>query len=183
MAATSPRDTPASKSRSMHWRRRVQRVSQPAGSSDLPVSSSAGLLGISALCLVLHGCVVDRLSESLECRPERGGLRAERGVGSRARVTAVAGGRTETIDIEVIEAERPARNVERNVGADGRRVATGTYVLADLPDGGTRVTFEYAWRQAPWSERLAAPVIRAIVRRGNERALQRLAAELQDLKV
>ena len=99
----------------------------------------------------------------------------ERGVGSRARVTAVAEGRTETIDIEVIQAERPARNVERNVSAGGRRVATGTYVLADLPDGGTRVAFEYAWRRAPWSERLTARVVRAVVRRGNERALQRLA--------
>ena len=104
-----------------------------------------------------------------------------RGIGARARVTATAGGRAETVDIEVIEAERPARTVERNVSAGGRRVGTGTYELAGLPDGGTRIRFEYAWRQAPWSERLAAPMVRAILRRENERALHGLAAALQDL--
>jgi len=72
-----------------------------------------------------------------------------RGVGAKARVTAFAAGRTDTIDIEVIEAERPARNVERNVGAAGRRVATGIYTLAELPGGRTRVTFEYACIDSP----------------------------------
>lgn len=102
-----------------------------------------------------------------------------RGVGSKARVTVIAGGRSDTVDIEVIEAERPARTVERNIGAGGKRVATGTYALADLPGGGTRVTFTYAWQQAPLSERLAAPVVYGIARRGNERALQRLAERLR----
>jgi hypothetical protein len=101
-----------------------------------------------------------------------------RGVGAKARVTAVAGSRTEAVDIEVIEAERPARNKERNVGASGR-VATGTYTLAELPGGGTRITFESAWLRVPRTEALAAPLVRAIVRRGNKRALERLAGELQ----
>ena len=69
-----------------------------------------------------------------------------RGIGSRARVTAIAAGRTETVEIVVIEAERPVKTVERNVGAGGKRVGTGTYTLADLPGGGTRVTFTYAAR-------------------------------------
>lgn len=106
----------------------------------------------------------------------------DRGVGAKARVKATAGSRTQTVDIEVIEAERPERNVERNVSAGGRRVGTGTYLLAALPDGGTRVTFEYAWRKAPWNERLGAPIARAVLRRGNERSLQGLATELQNLK-
>jgi hypothetical protein len=105
-----------------------------------------------------------------------------RGIGSKAQVKAVSAGRTETVDIEVIEAERPVRTVERNVGAAGKRVGTGTYALADLPAGGTRVTFTYAWQQAPWSERLAEPVVRGIAHRGFERALQRLAEQLGPLK-
>ena len=102
-----------------------------------------------------------------------------RGIGSKARLKAVVGGRTEAVEVEVIEAERPVKTVERNVGAGGKRVGTGTYTLADLPDGGTRVTFTYAWQQAPWNERLAAPIVRGIVRRGNERAMQRLAEQLR----
>jgi hypothetical protein len=102
-----------------------------------------------------------------------------RGIGSKARLKAVVGGRTEAVEIEVIEAERPVKTVERNIGADGKRVGTGTYTLADLPGGGTRVTFTYAWQQAPWSERLAAPIVRGIARRGNERAMQRLAEQLR----
>jgi hypothetical protein len=102
-----------------------------------------------------------------------------RGIGSKARLKAVVGGRTEAVEVEVIEAERPVKTVERNVGAGGKRVGTGTYTLANLPDGGTRVTFTYAWQQAPWNERLAAPVVRGIARRGNERALQRLAEQLR----
>jgi hypothetical protein len=100
-----------------------------------------------------------------------------RGVGAKARVTAVAGGRTEAVDIEVIEAERPARNKERNVGASGR-VATGTYTLDELAGGGTRITFESAWLRVPRTEALAAPLVRAIVRRGNKRSLERLARQL-----
>jgi hypothetical protein len=101
-----------------------------------------------------------------------------RGIGSKARLKAVVGGRSETVEIEVIEAERPVKTVERHVGAGGKRVGTGTYTLADLIDGGTRVTFTYAWQQAPWNERLAAPIVRGIARRGNERAMQRLAEQL-----
>jgi hypothetical protein len=101
-----------------------------------------------------------------------------RGIGSKARLKALVGGRTENVEIEVIEAERPVKTVERNVGAGGKRVGTGTYTLTDLPGGGTRVAFTYAWQQAPWNERLAAPIVRGIARRGNERAMQRLAEQL-----
>lgn len=101
-----------------------------------------------------------------------------RGVGAKAKMTAVAAGRTDPLDMEVIEAERPTRNMERNVGASGR-VMTGTYTLAELPGGGTRITFESAWLRVPRSEALAAPLVRAMVRRGNQRALERLAGQLR----
>jgi Polyketide cyclase / dehydrase and lipid transport len=103
----------------------------------------------------------------------------ERGVGAKARLDAVLGGRSEPIDIEVIEADPPIRNVERNVGAGGRRVATGSYTLDPLPDGGTRIRFEYAWQQIPVGERLAAPIIRRVTRRALQTAMQRLAEQLR----
>jgi hypothetical protein len=105
-----------------------------------------------------------------------------RGIGSKARVKALAAGRAETVDIEVIEAERPVKTVERNIGAGGKRVGTGTYTLAELPAGGTRVTFTYAWQQAPWNERLAEPIVRGIARRGFERSMLRLVEQLRTIK-
>jgi carbon monoxide dehydrogenase subunit G len=105
----------------------------------------------------------------------------DHGVGSKARVTVKTAGRTDTIDIEVIAGERPRSIVEQNVGAGGRRIATGTYTLDSLPDGGTRIVFEYAWKQAPLTERLAAPAVRSILARGNQRAMERLAEQLAAL--
>lgn len=102
-----------------------------------------------------------------------------RGIGSRARVTAVTGGRADALEMEVIDAQRPLRTVERNVSLEGRRVVTGTYTLAELSDGGTRVSFESSWEKAPLREQLASPVIRLLVRRLNERAMQRLAEQLE----
>ncbi len=103
----------------------------------------------------------------------------DRGVGSRARVHVTAAGRTDTVEIEVVDAERPTRIVERNIGAGGKRVATGTYTLSALPDGGTHVQFEYSWQQIPLSERVMSPVVRGMLRRANERAMERLAEGLQ----
>jgi hypothetical protein len=103
----------------------------------------------------------------------------ERGVGGKARVDAVVGGRTDPIEIEVIEAEPPLRNVERNVGANGRRVGTGTYTLEELADGSTRVTFEYAWQLVPLSERLLAPLVSRTMRRALTTAMERLAGQLR----
>jgi carbon monoxide dehydrogenase subunit G len=102
-----------------------------------------------------------------------------RGVGSRATVRTKAAGVTDTIEMEVVSANRPTTIVERNVGAKGRRVATGTYTLAGLQSGGTSISFEYAWQQAPPLERLAEPFVRAYLRRNNQRALQRLAEQLE----
>jgi polyketide cyclase/dehydrase/lipid transport protein len=102
----------------------------------------------------------------------------DRGIGSKARVTVKAGGRTEEVEIEVIAAERPRSIVEQNLSAGGKRIGTGTYTLDELPDGRTRIAFEYAWRRPLISDRVAAPLIRAILRRGNQRAMERLAEQL-----
>ncbi|HET6868163.1 MAG TPA: SRPBCC family protein [Solirubrobacteraceae bacterium] len=102
----------------------------------------------------------------------------DRGIGSKARVTVKAGGRSEKVDIEVIAAERPHSIVEQNVSAGGKRIGTGTYTLHELPDRHTRIAFEYAWRRSLVSDRVAAPLVRAILRRGNQRAMERLAEQL-----
>jgi hypothetical protein len=102
----------------------------------------------------------------------------DRGIGAKAKVRATLGGRSEEVEMEVIAAERPKTIVEQNVGARGRRIATGTYTLEPLPSGGTLIAFEYAWKQAPVSERVAAPLVRAILSSANQRAMARLAEQL-----
>ena len=102
----------------------------------------------------------------------------DRVVGAKARVKVKLGGRTEWVDFEVVAAEPPTSIMERNVGARGRRVATGTYRLSPAPTGGTHIEFEYAWQQTPLSERLAAPLVRSMLRRTNERSMQRLKEQL-----
>lgn len=101
-----------------------------------------------------------------------------RGVGAKAHVHTKAGAVRDEADIEVVSARAPERIVERNVSAKGRRVAHGTYELAELPGGGTRVSFTYSWEQTPVADRVLAPVVRAVLRRANTRALQRLASLL-----
>ncbi len=101
-----------------------------------------------------------------------------RGVGSKARVKVREGARRTIVDIEVVDADPPRRIVERNVGAGGRRRGRGTYELTALPDGGTRIEFEYAWERARIGERILAPLIRHGIRRANERAMARLAEQL-----
>jgi Polyketide cyclase / dehydrase and lipid transport len=96
------------------------------------------------------------------------------GVGARAEVTAVMGGRSEPVAIEVVEADAPRVIVERNTSAGGKRVAHGTYRLAPATGGGTTVSFEYAWQSAPTPERLTAPLVRALMRRALRTSMQRL---------
>jgi hypothetical protein len=102
----------------------------------------------------------------------------DRGVGSTARVHTKVAGKTDSIFIETVSSAPPAKLVEHNVGAGGRRRASGTYALEALPAGGTRVSFEYAWREAPRSERLLSPLVRAVMRRPLQRSMQRLAEQL-----
>ena len=102
----------------------------------------------------------------------------DRGIGAKAKVKVTAAGRSETVEIEVVAAERPSLIVEQNASAAGRRIGTGTYKLESLPSGQTRIAFEYAWKQAPLSDRAAAPLVRAILARGNRRAMARLGDQL-----
>ncbi len=80
--------------------------------------------------------------------------------------------------MEVIESRRPDRIVERAVGAGGRRRTRGTYTLAEMPDGGTHVSFELAFEQMPARERLIAPLMAGWLRRGNQKAMDRLRETL-----
>src|SRR3954470_2393060 len=100
------------------------------------------------------------------------------GIGSKANVTTKAGGLTDEAEIEVFEVE-PGRLIrERSVGAKGKRIAHGTYTLSDLPGGGTHIEFEFALQKVPAIERPFVPLMRKMVRKSNERALERLAAVL-----
>ena len=101
-----------------------------------------------------------------------------RGVGSRARVRTRALGVSDVVDIEVVEVEAPTRIVERNTAQKAGRVGQGTYALAPLPGGGTRITFEFRWVVAPLADRIASPLVRAFIRRNNETAMRRLAEQL-----
>jgi len=102
----------------------------------------------------------------------------DRGVGSKARVRVRVLGMADVIEIEVVDAQRPTRIVERNRAARAGRVGQGTYTLEPLPDGGTRVTFEYRWIVVPVADRLTAPLARGVLRRNNAIALRRLAEQL-----
>jgi hypothetical protein len=99
------------------------------------------------------------------------------GVGSKTHATATLGGRRDAVDIEVINELAPYRIVERNVGAGGGRVATGTYSLAEQ-GGATAVTFEYAWQLAPRAERIAGPLVRRVMRGALETSMRELASTL-----
>jgi hypothetical protein len=99
------------------------------------------------------------------------------GVGARARARANLPGE-QWVDIEVLESVPPIRTVEESVGARGKRRTRGTYTLDALPDGATDVHFQLEVIKAPLSERLAAPLIRAYLKRANAKAIGRLGQTL-----
>src|SRR4051812_556574 len=102
------------------------------------------------------------------------------GIGSKANVTSKFGALSDEAEIEVFEVD-PGRMIrERSIAAKGKRIAHGTYTLSDLPAGGTHVEFEFALQKVPAIERPLLPLMRKLVRSGNERALQRLADLLAD---
>lgn len=102
----------------------------------------------------------------------------KRGVGARARARANVTGSQDWTEFEVVEAE-PSRIAEDGVGANGKRHTRGTYLLEELPDGGTKVSFELAWLEASRLERLCPPLTRAFTRRANGKAMRRLAKQLK----
>jgi hypothetical protein len=100
------------------------------------------------------------------------------GIGAKARMRVKSPGPDDWLDMQVTDAEPPRTTSEESVSAKGKRHTRGTYVLEELPGGGTRISFELAWLEAPSRERLGAPLTRAVVRRANDRSLQRLAEVL-----
>ena len=101
------------------------------------------------------------------------------GVGARARMRVKRPGRADWLEMQVVAADPPNGTIEESVSAGGRRRTRGTYILEDLPDGsGTKVSFRFEWHRIPPAERAMALLTRAIVRRGNRRSLQRMAALL-----
>ncbi len=100
------------------------------------------------------------------------------GVGARARARANVRGSQDWTDFEIVEVESD-RIIEESVGAAGKRRTRGTYVLQDLGEGRTKVSFEYAWLQVSRLERLAPPLIRAFTHRTNSKAMRRLAKQLK----
>jgi hypothetical protein len=102
---------------------------------------------------------------------------AASGVGAKARMRANAPGQN-WMELEVLESAPPVTTVEETVGAGGRRRTRGTYTLDRLPDGGTDIRFQLEYLDAPMSERLAAPLIRAYLKRANAKAMRRLGDAL-----
>jgi hypothetical protein len=100
------------------------------------------------------------------------------GVGAAARMRVKKPGPADWLEMTVTAADPPRSTTEESVSANGRRRTRGTYVLDQLHDGGTRISFELAWLETPTSERMIAPLTRAIVRRNNARSLTRLAEVL-----
>ena len=103
------------------------------------------------------------------------------GVGAKARMQVKGFGVRDSLEMEVVAAERPRMNAEESVGAGGRRRTRGTYRLEEDPSGGTIVEFELEWLEATLLDRLTAPVARSFVRNANLRALQRLRVRLEEL--
>jgi hypothetical protein len=100
------------------------------------------------------------------------------GVGAKARLRANLPGPRDWVDMEVVAAEAPVTIVEQAVSAKGRRRTQGTYTLKERPDGGTDVCFEMVYLAAPAADRLAMPLLRAWLQRGNAKAMRRLRATL-----
>jgi uncharacterized protein YndB with AHSA1/START domain len=102
------------------------------------------------------------------------------GVGAKARMRGKApGGASQWMDMEVVDAEAPARIVERSVSAGGKRRTRGTYRLEEAGDGRTRIEFELVYEAAPTADRLLSPLVRAWLRKANDTAMRRLAEQLQ----
>jgi hypothetical protein len=102
----------------------------------------------------------------------------QRGVGARAHARQNAPGSNDWIDLEFVEVD-PGRIVEKGVSAGGKRETLGTYLIEELPDGGTKISFELEWLRAPRSERIG-PFGRAFVRRAYGGAIRRLGKRLDE---
>jgi hypothetical protein len=96
------------------------------------------------------------------------------GLGAKATAMVKLAGRRGPVEMEVIETTVATTIVERYVSHGGLRLSSGTYRIAPGADGGAKVTYEYAWDRAPRAEQLAAPLVRALMRRELQASLERL---------
>lgn len=101
------------------------------------------------------------------------------GVGASVTMRVRAPGRSEEVELTVIEAEPPVRTVEETVGAGGRRRTRGTYTLDAIDADRTEVRFRIDPLEVPRSERPLWPLSRAWLRRQNARSLERLREQLE----
>jgi hypothetical protein len=102
-----------------------------------------------------------------------------RGVGAKANVRVKATAEKDWTDVEIVEADSGRRLVEETIGGPrGKRRTRGTYLLQELPGGGTRIGFELEFLEMPTGERLMGPLNRAYVKRVNGKAMRRLAERL-----
>ncbi|MBJ7331308.1 MAG: SRPBCC family protein [Solirubrobacteraceae bacterium] len=100
------------------------------------------------------------------------------GVGAALRANVKALGQKQPIALEVYEAKAPELIVERTVAAGGKRVTRGTYRLEEAGPDATKVSFEIAYEETPLGDKLAAPMIRSVLRKMNQRAMDRLTEQL-----
>ena len=101
------------------------------------------------------------------------------GVGASVTMRVRAPGRSEEVELTVIDAEPPVRTVEETVGAGGRRRTRGTYTLDAIDADRTEVRFAIEPLEVPRSERPLWPLSRAWLRRQNARSLERLREQLE----
>ncbi len=101
------------------------------------------------------------------------------GVGSKAAARVNAPASQDWTDFEIVEAQSPSLLVEEGVGAKGKRKTRGTYRLGERADGGTDVSFELSWLQAPRVERMAPPLTRAFLHRTNSKSMRRMKKQLE----
>ncbi len=101
-----------------------------------------------------------------------------RGVGAKGVAKADAPGSQDWTEFEIVEAKAPSLIVEEGVGAGGKRHTRGTYRLEERGEGETEVSFDLEWLEASRAERLCPPLMRAFVRRPNQKAMRRLAKQL-----
>src|ERR671919_353848 len=77
---------------------------------------------------------------------------AHLGVVASVTMTVRAPGRSEEVELTVIDAEPPVRTVEETVGAGGRRRTRGTYTLEAVDADRTEVRFRIEPLEVPRSE-------------------------------
>ena len=107
----------------------------------------------------------------------------KRGVGAKANVRVKATAEKDWTDFEIVEADAGRRLVEESQGGSrGRRRMRGTYLLEELPGGGTRINFELEALELPAGERLMGPLNRLYLRRVNGKSMKRLAERLSALQ-